>query len=46
MSVYGLEEAERLALESRDEALDALDRVGGRTESLAGITNYIYDRQS
>ena len=46
VSVYGLEEAERLALESRQAALGALDRVGGRTGSLAGITNYIYERQS
>lgn len=44
VSVYGLEEAERLALRSRDEALKALDRVGGSTEALAGITNYIYER--
>lgn len=46
VSVYGLEEAERLALKSRDEALEALDRVGGKTDALAGITNYIYERQS
>jgi len=44
VSVHGLEEAERLALRSRDEALKALDRVGGSTEALAGITNYIYER--
>lgn len=44
VSVYGLEEAERLALRSRDEALKALDRVGGSTEALAKITNYIYER--
>ncbi|MBI5870658.1 MAG: polyprenyl synthetase family protein [Actinobacteria bacterium] len=45
VSVYGLDEAERLAHRSRDEALKALDRVGGSTEALAGITNYIYERQ-
>lgn len=45
VSMYGLDEAERLALRSRDEALKALDRVGGSTEALAGITNYIYERQ-
>ena len=44
VSVYGLDEAERLALRSRDEAFKALGRVGGSTEALAGITNYIYDR--
>ncbi|MHB8792406.1 MAG: polyprenyl synthetase family protein [Thermoleophilia bacterium] len=44
VSVYGLDEAERLALRSRDEAFKALNRVGGSTEALAGITNYIYER--
>lgn len=45
VSVYGLEKAEELALESRDKALQALDKVAGETEALAGITNYIYERQ-
>lgn len=45
VSVYGLEEAERLALQSRDKVLKALEQVEGRTAALAGITNYIYDRQ-
>ncbi len=45
VSVFGLKEAERLARKSRDEALEALDRVGGKNEALAGITNYIYERQ-
>ncbi|MHB1361110.1 MAG: polyprenyl synthetase family protein [Thermoleophilia bacterium] len=44
VSVFGLESAERLALESRERALTALGRVGGKTDALAGITNYIYDR--
>ena len=44
VSVYGLDEAERLALRSRDEALKVLELVGGSTEALAGITNYIYGR--
>ncbi len=44
VSVHGLEEAERLALRSRGEALKALALVGGKTGALAGITNYIYDR--
>ncbi|MHB9111469.1 MAG: polyprenyl synthetase family protein [Thermoleophilia bacterium] len=44
VSMYGLDEAERLALRSRDEALKALDRVGGSTEALAEITNYIHER--
>ena len=45
VSVFGLEEAERLALESRERAQKALGRVGGNTDALAGITNYIYERQ-
>lgn len=45
VSVYGLEEAGRLALQSRDRALEILDQAGGSTGSLAGITNYIYERQ-
>lgn len=44
VSVYGLDEAERLARKSWDEALRVLDHVGGSTEALAGITNYIYER--
>jgi len=45
VSVYGLDEAGRLAGSSRDKALEVLSRVGGDTNTLAGITNYIYDRQ-
>jgi len=44
VSVYGLEEAGRLALVSRDKALKILEDSGEKAESLAGITNYIYDR--
>ncbi len=45
VSVFGLEEAGRLALSSRDAALAALGEIGGETDTLAGITNYIYERQ-
>ncbi len=45
VSVYGLEEAERLAGSSRDKALEALGRIEGETGELAGITNFIYERQ-
>ncbi|MFA6001862.1 MAG: polyprenyl synthetase family protein [Thermoleophilia bacterium] len=44
VSVYGLEEAGRLALQSRDKALEILKDTGENTGSLAGITNYIYER--
>ncbi|MFA5800989.1 MAG: polyprenyl synthetase family protein [Thermoleophilia bacterium] len=44
VSVYGLEEAGRLALQSRDKALEILGGTGEKTGSLAGITNYIYER--
>lgn len=44
VSVYGLEEAGRLALQSKDKALEILRDTGENTGSLAGITNYIYER--
>jgi geranylgeranyl diphosphate synthase type II len=45
VSVYGLEEAGRLAAESRDQALSALEAVAGDTGELVSITNYIYERR-
>lgn len=45
VSYYGLEESQRLAKKTRDRALMALDQVGGNTEDLAGITDYIFHRQ-
>jgi geranylgeranyl diphosphate synthase type II len=45
VSAYGLKESERLALEARQRALAALDKVKGSTGFLAGITNYIYERR-
>lgn len=46
VSVFGLEQSERLASGSRDKALAALGEIAGDTEGLAGITNYIYERPS
>ncbi len=45
VSIYGLEKAEELARQSRALAIEALARVGGETETLAEIANYIYERQ-
>ena len=45
VSVYGLEKAGELALESYKKALKALESVRGETEVLAGIAKYIYERQ-
>ena len=45
ISIFGLERSEQLAAESRDKALTALGEIEADTEGLAGITNYIYERQ-
>lgn len=45
VSIFGLEEAERLASSSRDKALGVLEDIEADTEGLAGITDYIYERQ-
>lgn len=45
VSVYGLEEAGKLAERSRNKALKALSRIDGETDQLEGITNFIYERQ-
>lgn len=45
VSIFGLEEAERLAAGSRDKALEALAEVEADAAELAGITGYIYERQ-
>ncbi len=44
-SIYGLEKAQELARRSMLLALEALARVKGSTETLAVVTNYIYERQ-
>lgn len=45
ISVYGLDKSERLAGSVYERALSALNEVGGPTETLAAVTNYIYERQ-
>lgn len=45
VSVYGLEEAERLALEARNGALEALKAAAGDGCQLVNITAYIHERQ-
>lgn len=45
VSVYGLEQSEQMAGETRNRALAALAAVGGDIRDLAGITHYIYERQ-
>ncbi len=45
VSVYGLKTAQELARRSLSRALAALDGIQGRMGTLAGITNYIYERQ-
>lgn len=44
VSVYGLDQSERLARDARDRAIAALEDDEGNTEVLAGITRYIYER--
>ena len=45
VSIHGLKTAQRLASGSYRQALAALERISGETRALAGITNYIYERQ-
>lgn len=45
VSTFGLERSRELARESRDKALAALGEVVADTAGLAGITNYIFERQ-
>jgi geranylgeranyl diphosphate synthase type II len=45
VSIFGLEEAERLAGASRDKALAALEEIEADVAGLSGITEYIYERQ-
>jgi geranylgeranyl diphosphate synthase type II len=45
VSIFGLDEAKRLAEDSRDKAMQALSGIEADTTGLAGITNYIYERQ-
>jgi len=46
VSIYGLDKAFAIAAELSNAALDALDEIGGETEVLYEITNYLLDRNS
>ena len=46
VSIYGLDKAFAIAAELSNMALDALDEIGGDTEALYEITNYLLDRNS
>lgn len=45
VSVFGLDEAERLAIKSWEKSLQALKEVNGATATLAQITDYICERR-
>ena len=46
VSLYGLSEAFAIAAQLSNSALDALDEIGGDTEALYEITNYLLDRNT
>ncbi len=46
VSLYGLDKAFAIAAELSNMALDALDEIGGDTEALYEITNYLLDRNN
>ena len=46
VTLYGLSEAFAIAAQLSNAALDALDEIGGDTEALYEITNYLLDRNS
>ncbi len=46
VSIYGLDKAFAIAAQLTNAALDALDEIGGETEVLYEITNYLLDRNS
>ncbi len=46
VTLYGLDKAFALAAQLSNAALDALDEIGGDTENLYEITNYLLDRNS
>lgn len=46
ITLYGLSEAFAIAAQLSNAALDALDEIGGDTEALYEITNYLLDRNS
>ncbi len=46
VTIFGLEKAFALAAQLSNAALDALDEIGGETQTLYEITNYLLDRNS
>ncbi len=46
VTLYGLDKAFALAAQLSNAALDALDEIGGDTEALYEITNYLLERNS
>ena len=46
VTIYGIEKAFAIAAELSNMALDALDEIGGDTETLYELTNYLLDRNS
>ncbi len=46
VTIYGLQKAFAIAAEISNFALDALDEIGGNTENLYEITNYLLDRNN
>lgn len=46
VSIYGIDKAFAIAAEISNYALDALDELGGNTETLYEITNYLLDRNN
>ncbi|MBQ6847831.1 MAG: polyprenyl synthetase family protein [Clostridia bacterium] len=46
VTIFGLEKAFAIAAQLSNAALDALDEIGGDTEALYEITNYLLDRNS
>ncbi len=46
VTLFGLEKAFALAAQLSNAALDALDEIGGDTEALYEITNYLLDRNN
>lgn len=46
VTIYGLEKAFAIAAQLSNLALDALDEIGGDTEALYELTNYLLDRNN
>lgn len=46
VNIYGIEKAFAIAAQLSNAALDALDEIGGNTETLYELTNYLLDRNN